>query len=142
MYELLVQRGSFSRELADVVSACQCTQVLAENIEVELEPKQSIYVNTLGVALYYTGYFADAIPCLERSLREQAGQTEAFDLFFLAMCHHRLGDAAKAKECYQRGKQWLQDHKGKISANWVEELTAFQAESESVLAQPPGQAKK
>ncbi|HTU91088.1 MAG TPA: tetratricopeptide repeat protein, partial [Gemmataceae bacterium] len=109
---------------------------------VELEPDQFLYINTLGVALYYTGQFADAIPVLERSLREQRGTADAFDLFFLAMCHHRLGDAAKAKDCHARGKQWFQDHKGKLPVGWGKELTAFQAESESVLAQPPGQAKK
>jgi tetratricopeptide (TPR) repeat protein len=67
---------------------------------VELEPNKSACLNTMGVAMYRTGQHADAIPVLERSLREQGGQTDAFDLFFLAMCHHRLGDAAKAKECY------------------------------------------
>ncbi len=109
---------------------------------VEVEPKRAIYHNTLGVALYRVGQFAEAIPVLERSLREQKGQTDAFDLFFLAMCHHRKGDAAKAKDCHERGKQWFEKHRGKLSPSWVEDLTAFQAESESVLAQPPGQPKK
>ncbi len=66
---------------------------------VELEPKQSNYINTLGMALYYTEHFADAIPVLERSLREQAGKSDACDLLFLAMCHHCLGEAARAKDC-------------------------------------------
>jgi serine/threonine protein kinase/WD40 repeat protein len=109
---------------------------------VELEPKRGIFLNTLGVALYYTGQYADAIPVLERSLREQKGQADAFDLFFLAMCHHRLGDAAKVKDCLQRGKQWFGKHKGKLPASWLAELTALQAEVESVLAQPPGKGKK
>jgi tetratricopeptide (TPR) repeat protein len=109
---------------------------------VELEPWQWSYSNTLGVALYRNEKFAEAIPALERSLREQRGQADAFDLFFLAMCHHRLDDAARAKDCHERGKQWFQKHKGKLSARWVAELAAFQAESESVLAQPPGQAKR
>ena len=109
---------------------------------VELEPKQSLYVNTLGVALYYTEHFADAIPVLERSLRERAGKTDAFDLLFLAMCHHRLGDAAKAKDCLERGKQWFQKNKARLPAGWLEELTAFQAEADAVLAQPPSQGKK
>lgn len=95
-----------------------------------------MFLNTLGVALYYTGNWTDALPVLERSLREQRGQADAFDLFFLATCHHRLGDAAKAKDCLERGNKWFQTHKGKLPAAWVEELTAFQAEAESVLAQP------
>ncbi|MGH7173210.1 MAG: protein kinase domain-containing protein [Gemmataceae bacterium] len=125
------------KELRDPAQA-----LLEAKKAVELEPKQSLYVNTLGVAVYRTAQFADAIPVLERSLREQKGQTDAFDLFFLAMCHHRLGDAAKARDCRERGKQWFQMHKGRLPAAWVEELTAFQAEADAVLAQPPGQGKK
>jgi uncharacterized protein HemY len=101
-----------------------------------------VYVNSLGVALYYTDQYAEAIPILERSLRGQREPATAFDLFFLAMCHHRLGDAAKAKDCHERGKQSFQKHKGRFPAGWLEELTAFQAEAESVLAQPPGKGKK
>lgn len=118
-------------------------QALIEaKIAVELEPKQFTYVNTLGAALYYAGQYAEAIPVLERSLGEGKRKNDAFDLFFLAMCHHRLGNAAKATDCRQRGKRWFQEHKGVLTAGLVEELTAFQAETESVLAQPPGQAKK
>jgi serine/threonine protein kinase/WD40 repeat protein len=109
---------------------------------VELGSNQSSCLNTLGVALYRTGQYADAIPVLERSLREQRGQADAFDLFFLAMCHHHLGDPAKAKQCYTRACDWFQEHKGKLPRGWSEELTAFQDEAETVLSQTPGPAKK
>jgi serine/threonine protein kinase/WD40 repeat protein len=109
---------------------------------VELELTRALHLNTWGVALYYTGRYAEAIPILERSLLEREGQTDAFDHFFLAMCHHRLGDAAKAKEWFERGKQWFQAHKGRLSAIWAGELTTFQAEAEGVLAQPPSHEKK
>ncbi|MGH7172374.1 MAG: hypothetical protein ACRELG_19020, partial [Gemmataceae bacterium] len=99
--------------------------------------------NTLGVALYRVGQFANAVPVLERSLREGKGQADAFDLFFLAMCHHRLGDAAKAKDYRDRAGRWFQQHKGQLTVpGWVEELTDFQAECDAVLSQAPGQAKK
>jgi serine/threonine protein kinase/WD40 repeat protein/Tfp pilus assembly protein PilF len=125
------------RELRDPAQALPSARMA-----VELEPNQAIYLNTLGVALYYTGQFAEAIPLLERSLREQNGQADAFDLFFLAMCHHRQGDTAKAKECHERGKEWFQEHRGKLSSSWVEDLTTFQAEADSVLAQPQNHGKK
>jgi eukaryotic-like serine/threonine-protein kinase len=48
---------------------------------IEPEPKEAMWINTLGVALYYTGHCAEAIPVLERSRREQKGQAEAYDLF-------------------------------------------------------------
>jgi serine/threonine protein kinase/WD40 repeat protein len=109
---------------------------------VELEPKQFLFRNTLGVALYRSGQFAEAVPILEQSLREGKGQADAFDLYFLAMCHHRLGEPAQARECRERAAAWFQDRQGKLPAQWVQELTAFQAEADGVLAQPAGQAKK
>jgi WD40 repeat protein/Flp pilus assembly protein TadD len=125
------------KELRDPVPALS-----AARKAVELEPEQSLYLNTLGVALCRNGKFAEAIPVLERCLREQKEPADAYHLFFLAMCHHRLGDAAKAKGCRDRAAGWFQNHKGKLPAAWVADLTAFQAEAESVLAEPPGAAKK
>jgi tetratricopeptide (TPR) repeat protein len=100
---------------------------------VELSPRVYTYHNTLGVALYRDGQPAQAIPILEKSLEKGGGQSDSFDLFFLAMCHHQLGHKDKAKECYDRGVRWFQDHRGSLPANYVEELTAFQAEAKEVL---------
>jgi tetratricopeptide (TPR) repeat protein len=94
------------------------------------------------VALYRNDRFAEAVPILEKSLEASKGKSDAFDLFFLALCHHRLGDAARAKDCYDRAGKWFQEHRGKLPATWVEELTQFQAEADEVLAQPPGPAAK
>ncbi len=58
---------------------------------VALAPDQSIYLNTLGVALYRAGRYAEAVDVLERSLAAGRGEFDAFDLFFLAMAHHQLG---------------------------------------------------
>jgi Tfp pilus assembly protein PilF len=102
---------------------------------VELEPHSAIYRNTLGVALYRGEKFADAAAELEYSLRESHGQTDAFDLYFLAMCHHNLGDAAKAKDCFARGEDWFAKRKNRMNPLWMEELTAFQAEANALMAQ-------
>jgi len=109
---------------------------------VELDADQAFYHNTLGVALYRLGQFAEAVPVLEDSLRAGVGETDAFDLFFLAMCHHRLGDAAKASDCRRRAASWFESHKSKLTAGWIAELTAFQDEAAVVLAEAPGHAKK
>jgi tetratricopeptide (TPR) repeat protein len=69
---------------------------------VELAPDNIGYRGTLGVALYRNGRYKEAVTVLEKSLQENEGRTDAFDLFFLAMCHHHLADKAKAKDCYDR----------------------------------------
>jgi len=69
---------------------------------VELTPAQNIYLNTLGVVQYRVGQYAEAIATLERSLAAGGGQTDAFDLFFLAMAHHRLGHREQARAAYDR----------------------------------------
>jgi WD40 repeat protein len=99
---------------------------------VELPPRQTIFLNTLGVALYRNGKFAEAIPILEKSLKEGKGQSDAFDLFFLALCHARLGNKTKAKDCFERAVKWRAARKG-LTAQEVAELKEFQAEAEAVL---------
>ena len=97
-------------------------------------PDTPLYENTLGVALYRNGQFAEAIPVLEKSLRDGAGAYDAFDLFFLAMCHYRLGDAAKARDRRDRAARWVEEHRSKLSKTYSDELAAFQAEADAVLA--------
>ncbi len=107
--------------------------VLAQKA-VELAPEKITYHNTLGVALYRNSKFADAIKPLEHSLKEDKGRTDAFDLFFVAMCHHRLGDHAKAKDCFGRAVEWVKQQDANLPAPWGEELRAFRVEAEALLA--------
>ena len=109
---------------------------------VEKAPEQAIYVNTLGVALYRNGQYAEAVPVLEQSLKASAGASDAFDLFFLAMCRHRLGDAGRAKEDRDRAIRWIQERGGSLPTAWTKELAAFQSEADVVFAQPPGSSDK
>jgi serine/threonine protein kinase/WD40 repeat protein/Tfp pilus assembly protein PilF len=102
---------------------------------VELDDR-ALYINTLGVALYRNDEFAQAVPVLERSLSASKGESDGFDLFFLAMCHHRLRDAARAKDHYDRAVKWFQEKRPSLRQNWIAELTEFQAEVEALLAQP------
>jgi WD40 repeat protein/Tfp pilus assembly protein PilF len=108
---------------------------------VELDGSATCF-NTLGVALYRNGEFPEAVTVLEKSLAASRGETDAFDLFFLAMCHHRLGDAARAKDHYNRAVKWFQEQRGKLSPTWLAELTHFQAEAEALLAQPVRPVRK
>jgi uncharacterized protein HemY len=99
------------------------------------EPRQ---VKTLGVALYRNDRYNEAVAALEKSLDASKDETVAIDLFFLAMCRHRLGDAEGAKKDRDRAVAWMRDSGKTLSAVRTDELAAFQAEAEAVLAQPAG----
>jgi serine/threonine protein kinase/WD40 repeat protein len=100
---------------------------------VELAPEVAHYRNTLGVVYYRVDRYHEATLQLERSLRDNKDETAAFDLYFLAMCHHRLGHAARARECYGDAVRWTESRQGKLSSTWAEELKSFRAEAEAVL---------
>jgi serine/threonine protein kinase/WD40 repeat protein len=100
---------------------------------VSLEPGQWWYRNTLGVVYYRLGECQNARANLERSLHDSAGQTAAFDLFFLAMCHQRTGDAAKARDCYDRAVRWVAEHRTTLEPEWAVELKEIGREAAAVL---------
>jgi tetratricopeptide (TPR) repeat protein len=105
---------------------------------VELVPGEQLSLNTLGVALYRAGKFTDSIETLQKSLAAGKGQLAAFDLFFLAMAHHRLGHREEARGCYDRAMRWLREQKS-LDQQYAKELAGFRGEAEAVLAMPAGE---
>jgi len=100
---------------------------------IALAPGRHHILNTLGVALYYAGQYAEAISVLERSLVAGKGEFDAFELFFLAMAHQKLGHTSQARNCFVRATRWWGEHKN-LGAEYVAQLTGFRAEAEEVLA--------
>jgi WD40 repeat protein/tetratricopeptide (TPR) repeat protein len=92
--------------------------------------------NTLGVAYYRNGKYRQAVAALKKSL---AGRTDflAHDLFFLAMCHHQLGDRARAEKEFARAVRWCKDHDPKLDARTRHDLAQFRAEAEAVFKGKP-----
>jgi tetratricopeptide (TPR) repeat protein len=103
---------------------------------VELTPTQALFLNTLGVAQYRTGQWAESVATLEKSLAASKGESDAFDLFFLAMACYRLGRVAEARADFARALKWRTGHPNPGQPAWSVELDAFEAEARALLDGP------
>jgi tetratricopeptide (TPR) repeat protein len=88
--------------------------------------------NTLGVLYYRLGRWREAVNYLEANV--ELNPLAAWDLYFLAMCYQRLGDATQAKDRFDRA---LRLHAEKLPPSLTDgeraELKAIRAEAEAVL---------
>ena len=104
----------------------------------ELAPNEPIYLNTLGVAEYRAHRYTQATATLERSLAAGGGEDDAFDLFFLAMAHHRQGHRERARDCFDRAVLW-RGQQTNLSEQYASELDSFRVEAERLLSGPLGE---
>jgi WD40 repeat protein len=104
---------------------------------VRLEPGKPLYRNTLGVAYYRDGRYREAAEVLRANLDKEEDWGLPFDLYFLAMSHHRLGETARARDFFDWAVRWTQAQRG-LSAGHLDELTTFRAEAEELLKQESG----
>ncbi len=100
---------------------------------VELQPKVRERLHTLGVAQYRLGQYQEALETLGRAVQVNKQTATASELYFLAMCHHRLGDAAKAKECYDGAFAWGLRNVLGMPPDLVRDLLAARAEAAGLL---------
>jgi serine/threonine protein kinase/WD40 repeat protein len=99
---------------------------------VRLASNNADYRNTLGVAYYRAERYREAVEILRSNIEKQEDWALAYDLYFLAMSHHRLGETARARDYYDLAVRWVsmqQDLKPEIYV----ELTAFRAEAEELF---------
>jgi serine/threonine protein kinase/WD40 repeat protein/predicted Zn-dependent protease len=103
---------------------------LIEKVEKDA-PRQRSCVHTLGVTYYRLGRYQEAESTLERAVKLLNGQATAAELYFLAMCRHRLGNTAKAKSDFDDAVRWQES--AKLAPLQMEELQSFRMEAEAVL---------
>src|SRR5207302_11478125 len=65
-------------------------------------PRSCYHVNTRGAVHYRVKQYDKAIARLNESVQRRGEGGIAEDWLFLAMAHHRLGDAEEAKKCLDK----------------------------------------
>ncbi|MBK9187504.1 MAG: protein kinase [Phycisphaerales bacterium] len=119
------------------VTAEAAAKALAEaRHAVELAPDQGFYVNTLGVALYRAGEFAQALETLTRSETMNAKGTagpQPSDIAFIAMAHWKLGHAEGAHAALARLRTLAAKDRWKND----DESRRFLAEAEALIDPSP-----
>jgi WD40 repeat protein len=99
---------------------------------VQLAPQSPMARNTLGVAFYRAGRYREAIETLQPNLEGQFDRFLPWDLYFLAMSHHQLGEKDKAREYRNWAARWSRGQKA-LAAEHIRELAAIREEAEALL---------
>src|SRR5262249_3684723 len=98
------------------------------------------YSNTLGVAYHRAGRYREAVDILRPNLDRQDAKLLAFDLYFLALSHQRLGDGAQARDYLAWAVRWTKSQRD-LPAAIVVELGEFRAEAEELLGTNNGKKR-
>jgi serine/threonine protein kinase/WD40 repeat protein len=99
---------------------------------VRLESRNADYRNTLGVAYYRARRYREAVEILRANIQKQEDRILAYDLYFLAMSHHRLGETARGRDFYDWAVRWV-SMQPDLNGLYREELTEIRAEAEELL---------
>ena len=96
---------------------------------VDAEPIDGDYWNTLGVACYRTGNYAEAVKALDKATGLQA-KGHRFDGFFMAMAQYQLGHRQEALRWYSESVEWMKRNGPRPED---EDRLRFQAEAAELL---------
>jgi tetratricopeptide (TPR) repeat protein len=102
-------------------------------VAVRLAPGDLDYKNTLGVALYRSGRFAEAATLLERNAA-QGYRLAGYDWVFLAMCRRRLGQAHESVRALTQASRWRAIASG-LAPEEIVEFQSFLQEANAVLGE-------
>jgi serine/threonine protein kinase/Tfp pilus assembly protein PilF len=106
-----------------------------------------------GALHYRAGRFHEAVPLFEQSLRADAKAGRAvLNWLWLALAHHRLGQADEARRWLGRAQAWLDQYGGGMPGgaeeelglhlhNWLE-AHVLRREAEALLGDGPAKAKE
>jgi serine/threonine protein kinase/tetratricopeptide (TPR) repeat protein len=106
--------------------------------------------HVLALARYHAGRYREAIDCLDEVMHEGPQDYQIRNWLVLAMAHHRLGHADKARRWFEKAEKWIgqrdrtRPEKGSLFAprgiSWVDwlGLRLLRRESEEALKRRPG----
>jgi tetratricopeptide (TPR) repeat protein len=106
---------------------------LARQAVRQAAPSQALYWNTLGVAHYRFGEWEAGVKAFEEAAKLASSEGLGYHGFFLAMCHHRLGDTGRARDEFDRAVGWYKQNEGKLTPQQRLESKAFRAEADALL---------
>jgi hypothetical protein len=110
----------------------QAALPLAEKA-VRLTSGSALYRNTLGVAYYRAGRYREAVELLRPNVEKEEDGALAYDLYFLAMSYHRLGETARARDYFDWAVRWVSMQRD-LKPEQRDEFTAIRAEAEELFA--------
>jgi tetratricopeptide (TPR) repeat protein len=123
--------------LPDAVADHAVPIQIAEKALSVLPPEQKRFaLNTLGAALYRAGRIDEAIARLDESVKASAGVGVPEDWAFLAMAHHKKGNAQEARRWLEKLRSQKPDQKAGFSAIPAE-CRLLLREAEALLREPP-----
>ena len=97
---------------------------------VALAPKDSNFHNTLALAEYRAGHWAESIAAAERSIAMMKG-VDASNLFFLTMALWQQGEKDRSRSYFGQAVDWTKKNDPKNT-----ELLRFWREAAALLGQP------
>lgn len=99
----------------------------------QLAPERSPGQFLTGAVAFRRGRWQEAVAAFERGIALRKGDSTAFYDYFLAICHHYLGNAAKARDCFARGDRWSAKNRDKLTPRQRRVLDTLRAEAAAVL---------